>query len=231
LGTRDRTWKATIAHRFAELLEVKTNKLTRIYTQNIDGLDRQCERLTPEKIVSVHGTISQAACEGCGHAADFDQFCDDVRSNIKDIYNQDPQAPAESAPILCRNCQKPLVKPNTVLFGRNLPSEFFERIREDLPSMDLLIVAGTSLVVSPANSLIYNVPEKTVRVVVNRDPVGVELGIDYRPGAERDFFARGSCDEVFLELIQHLGWMDDLEATIDELPPSSAELVRKAASK
>ena len=37
LGTREETWKATIAHRFAELLHTKTNKLTRVYTQNIDG--------------------------------------------------------------------------------------------------------------------------------------------------------------------------------------------------
>jgi NAD-dependent SIR2 family protein deacetylase len=56
LGTRDQTWKATIAHRFAELLHTKTSKLTRIYTQNIDGLDRQCTKLPADKISNVHGT-------------------------------------------------------------------------------------------------------------------------------------------------------------------------------
>jgi hypothetical protein len=45
LGTQQHQWKATIAHRFVELLEKNTNKLTRVYTQNIDGLDFQCSRL------------------------------------------------------------------------------------------------------------------------------------------------------------------------------------------
>jgi NAD-dependent SIR2 family protein deacetylase len=209
LGTREQTWKATFAHRFAELLCVKTQKLARIYTQNIDGLDRQCKKIPPEKVVSVHGSIAEISCENCEHQADFEEFCDAVQTNIKDIYKQDSKAPESSTPILCTNCKQPMVKPSTVLFGRSLPSEFFERIQEDLPSMDLLIVAGTSLVVSPANRLCYSVPDKTVRVVVNREPVGVDLGLDYSVDSERDFYAQGECDDVFLELAQHLGWTDD----------------------
>jgi NAD-dependent deacetylase sirtuin 2 len=231
LGTREETWKATIAHRFAELLHTKANKLTRVYTQNIDGLDRQCKKIPPERIVSVHGSIAEVCCENCNHQADFDEFCDAVQFNIKDIYKLDAQDPETSTPILCTKCQLPLVKPRTVLFGRSLPSEFFERIQEDLPLMDLLIVAGTSLVVSPANSVIYSVRDTAIRVVVNREPVGAELGIDYSVNTERDFFAKGNCEEVFLELIQHLGWMDDLVAILDVLPPSSASLVRQAAEE
>ena len=37
LGTREQRWKATLAHRFVELLHTKTGKLGRLYTQNIDG--------------------------------------------------------------------------------------------------------------------------------------------------------------------------------------------------
>jgi NAD-dependent deacetylase sirtuin 2 len=231
LGTREETWKATIAHRFAELLYTKTNKLTRVYTQNIDGLDRQCKKIPPERIVSVHGSIAEVCCENCNHRADFDEFCDAVRFNIKDINKLDPHAPEMSTHILCTKCQLPLVKPRTVLFGRSLPSEFLEFIEEDLPLMDLLIVAGTSLVVSPANSVVFSVPDTTVRVVVNREPVGAELGIDYSLNAKRDFFAKGNCEDVFLELIQHLGWMDDLVAIVDVLPPSSASLVRQATGE
>jgi NAD-dependent deacetylase sirtuin 2 len=228
LGTRDKMWKPTIAHRFAELLHRKTNKLTRIYTQNIDGLDRHCN-IPLDKIVPVHGSLAQVSCEGCGHQADFDEFCTEVRLNIKDIYNQDEQAPATSTPILCKECNRPLVKPSTVLFGRDLPAEFFELSEVDLPRLDLLIVAGTSLVVSPANSLVYRVPESTIRVIVNQEPVGAELGIEYGQPAKRDLFAQGNCDEVFLDLIRKLGWMDDLNDMIDELPPQSADLVRNTS--
>jgi NAD+-dependent protein deacetylase sirtuin 2 len=227
LGTRDRKWKTTIAHRFAELLHAKTNKLTRIYTQNIDGLDLQCDEIPRDKIVTIHGTIGASACEGCGEEADHDAFCEQVRTNIKDIYQLDPDAHVESTPILCKNCHKPLVKPRTVLFGRNLPPEFFLCAEQDLPKLDLLIVAGTSLVVSPANSLVPAVPKKTIRVIVNRDPVGSELGIVYQenPSDGRDFFAQGECDEVFLELTKELGWLDDLKE--EELSPESAHRVRK----
>lgn len=227
LGTQEQKWKATVTHRFAELLHLKTKKLTRIYTQNIDGLDFQCEGIPRNKIVSVHGTIREASCEGCGAAMDFNEFCSNVRTNIKDIYKQDNDAPKESVPILCNKCERPLVKPKTVLFGRSLPSEFFECAERDLPTIDLLIIAGTSLVVSPANSLVPAVAKDAIRVVVNTEPVGTELGLIYdEDHRKRDFFAQGECDVVFLELIQELGWLDDLNA--DFLPPSSAELVLKA---
>jgi NAD-dependent SIR2 family protein deacetylase len=137
VSTREETWKATIAHRSAELLHTKTNKFTRVFTQNIDGLDRQCKKLSPERIVSVHGSIAEVCCENCNLRADFDGFCDAVQSNIKDIYNLDPQVAEVSTPILCTDCQLPLVNPRTVLFGRSLPSEFFERIPL-LPLMDLV---------------------------------------------------------------------------------------------
>lgn len=226
LGTYEQKWKATIAHRFFELLHTKTNKLTRIYTQNIDGLDHQCTKIPNNKIINVHGSISKVSCEGCGYQPNFHTFCDAVKTNIKDIYNPD-NGPKESTPILCDKCNKPLVKPSTVLFGRSLPSEFFEYVQQDLPTTDLLIIAGTSLVVSPANSLVYSVPETTKRVIVNQDPVGQELGIDYNPNSStRDFFAKGNCDQVFLDLIQELGWLEDLKVNMENLPPESVKLLQ-----
>ena len=95
-----------------------------------------------------------------------------------------------------------------------------------MPKCDLLIVAGTSLVVSPANSLVYKVPDTTVRVVINNEPVGQELGIDYSSGAKRDFFAKGDCESVFLDLIVELGWLEDLKSNVDQLPPKSVELIQ-----
>lgn len=227
LGTREHKWKATIAHRFVELLHTKTKKLTRVYTQNIDGLDHQCTDIPKDKIVNVHGTISEASCERCGTDYPFDEFCDLVKTRIKDIYGVDEEAPSESLPIVCKNCGQATVKPKTVLFGSNLPSEFFTRTREDLPRADLLIIAGTSLVVSPANSLVYNINSNCLRMVVNTEQVGEELGIEYGESAStgRDFFAKGSCDAVFLDLIKELDWLGDLEVISHLLPQASADLL------
>ena len=224
LGTRERRWRATLSHRFAELLHAKTGKLTRLYTQNIDGLDYQTA-LPTEKIVAVHGSIGKVACEGCGAPMEFDAFCAEVRARIKDLYGVDSAAPAESTPIPCPACHRPLVKPTTVLFGSSLPAEFFERSAEDLPSVDLLLVAGTSLVVSPANSLVYRVPDSAVRAVINAEPVGQELGIRYSPGG-RDLFLGGECDDTFLALMVQLGWADDLARLDAELPAASQKRLR-----
>lgn len=224
LGTQQKQWPATLSHRFFEMCHQRTGKLTRLYTQNIDGLDYQCAALPPEKIVAVHGSIGRVACEGCGAPSDFSDFCAQVRRNIKDIYKQDADAPSESSPIECEHCKRPLVKPTTVLFGSNLPEEFFSRSEEDMPKTDLLLVAGTSLVVSPANSLVYRVNSDAVRVVINNEPVGVELGLKYGSGgseASRDLFLQGDCDDVFLNLMRELGWLSGLEAIADALPEES----------
>lgn len=226
LNTRNHVWKATIAHHFAELLHTKTGKLTRVYTQNIDGLDRQCD-IPDEKIISVHGSIAKASCEGCGHEYDYDSFCDEVEAKIKDIYNVDSDAPEESSLILCGNCGKALVKPSTVLYGRSLPPEFFENVPNDMDNIDLLIISGTSLLVAPANQLALWAPDDAIRAVVDVNQVGAELGIDYGPNPKRDFFAQGTCDQVFLNLITELGWLDDLVAKKDILPSSSVELIER----
>lgn len=80
-------------------------------------------------------------------------------SKIKNIYDAaDTTAPAASANINCKACGKPLVKPDTVLFGTNLPQLFFRSVEADFPeNADLLLILGTSLAVSPANQLVHMV--------------------------------------------------------------------------
>jgi len=101
------------------------------------------------------------------------------------------------------------VKPNTVLFGSALPSLFFTRLEEDQDNIDILIVAGTSLAVSPANSVVNKVRGDCARLIVNRDRVGEDLGIKYF-NSIRDIFYEGDCDNGFLEIIRELGWEEEL---------------------
>jgi len=227
LGTRKQQWKATLGHWFFDLLEQHTNKLTRVYTQNIDGLFYQLENLPRDKIVDVHGTIANVSCESCGSSMALDDFCEKVQTNIKDIYQIDETAPVESKPIVCESCQKPTVKPTTVLFGRNLPEEFWVHAEADMPSTDLLLIAGTSLVVSPANSLVYRASESAARVLINREAAGQDLGLEFNRAGNRDLLLRGDCDNIFLELAQELGWIEGLKAIKDKLPSQSANLLEQ----
>lgn len=228
LGTKDQIWKATLAHRFVELLHAKTGKLARLYTQNIDGLEDQCTKLPRERVVPVHGTMDQADCGMCHNEANFEHFCEQVRTKIKDITGTDPNAPAESSHIPCRICGYNTLKPSIVLFRQSLPQRFFELMPRDVEDADLLIIIGTSLKVAPANSLVYRVPATCLRMLVNRDPVGQKLGIHYDETADRDFFAEGDIDSSMLELMDALGWVDDLAPLLDcnGLPESSARLLQ-----
>ncbi len=66
-----------------------------------------------------------------------------------------------------------------------------------------------------------------MRVLINREPVGWHLGLDFEEN-DRDFFARGNCESVVLELMTHLGWLEDLRHVVDDLPESSGQLLREA---
>jgi len=226
LGLAESKWKATIAHWFISLCN-KKGLLRRLFTQNIDGLDFQTN-IPDDKIVGVHGSMGQIACEGCHVSCTVESFNKKVRENIKDIYNMDPTAPKESTKIPCESCGKDLVKPKTVLYGAQLPKRFFDCLSKDFPkSVDLLIVAGTSLTVSPANQLPYAVSAETPRLVVNRERVGQELGIVYGPTATRDIYSNKDCDAVFLYLAHKLGWIDDLKENIDKISPIGQQLFKQ----
>ncbi len=226
LGTKNSTWKATLAHRFVELLHYKTGKLTRLYTQNIDGLEGQCDNLPKDLVIPVHGSLDRVACEECQAEMNLDDFYEKVKTNIKDITGKDSNAPSTSTPIPCEACKNCTVKPTVVLFHSPLPKSFFEKAAQDLPSADLLIVIGTSLTVAPANSLVYRVPDDCLRVIINNEPVGSHLGIDYMDDASRDYFARGLCDEVLLDLVIKMGWMEDIKCIATQLPNETQDLIR-----
>lgn len=195
LGVHQKRWKATLAHRFVELLQTQTrkgdatsspaanagptSKLTRLYTQNIDGLEDQCPGLPHSKRIAVHGSMDEAACALCGAQMDMNEFCEKLQRQIKDISgdydasNDDnsndgtnqqspkssttpsPPPPTHSTPIRCNRCGAPTVKPNIVLFRSSLPPVFFQKVPEDTEAADLLLIMGTSLGVAPANRYVY----------------------------------------------------------------------------
>ena len=250
LGVAERQWKPTLAHWFIRACHDR-GILRRVYTQNIDGLDHQIG-VPGERVVSVHGTMGTVSCEFCGAEADVDTFRRRVKKDIKDIYGVDDDAPAESSlGVACERCGKPGVKPDTVLYGSSLPGRFFQLVDDDdpntgdLPNLAVLFIAGTSLTVGPANSVATLVGPRTIRVVVNLEPVGQDLGVRYGGGGGggsggeggekwegemmgRDLFLRGGCDEVFARLADALGWLDDFAARREDLAPRSREILDEA---
>ncbi|GKY90980.1 hypothetical protein MPSEU_000070800 [Mayamaea pseudoterrestris] len=235
IGTREQKWKSTLAHRFVELLHRKLgDKLVRLYTQNIDGLEDQCVHLPRDKVIAVHGSLDRAECAMCHNESDFADFAAKVKTQIKDLSGQDPDAPAESSPIICNVCGSKTVKPSIVLFRASLPPVFFNHLPHDVQDVDLLLVIGTSLRVAPANSIVWRVPRSALRVLVNRDPEGHHLGMNFDEAeSKRDYFAAGDCESTLLELMEHLGWLDELNPLLSHhsLPDASAALLRERLAR
>lgn len=222
-------FKPTITHSFFKLLDEK-KKLLRVFTQNIDTLER-IAGLSEERIVEAHGSFAQSRCIRCKKEVKQDWIRDKVMSG-EVAYCPHPSCQKIQSKSSKKN--ECLVKPDIVFFGEGLPNRFFESLN-DLKKSDLLIVLGTSLQVHPFASLINHVAPNCPRILLNLERVGEiasygqtgsgmrglmnESGFDFEgwtlpsnKGKEhiRDVFWEGKCDEGVLQLAKELGWEEEL---------------------
>ena len=223
----------TPTHRFFELLE-KKDMLLRVYTQNIDTLER-LTGLSGSKIVECHGSYASNTCVEC-----------------KETYSQEwmkgklfgPEGVREEVPH-CQMCGSGVVKPDITFFGEDLPQRFGKLIKPDLEKCDLLFVIGTSLQVFPVAGIVDKVSTGTPRVLINRDMVHTanctgqkdDYGVEVETGDDgqflvstdgfwlgdeklekhnyRDVFLSGNCDDSIYKICDMLGWRDDLDVLVE----------------
>lgn len=133
-----------IIHKYMVKLE-KMGKLKAIVTQNIDGLHTKAGSTN---VYELHGTIYKNQCVKCNKFYDVEYVF-----NSKDI-------------PLCE-CGG-IVKPDVVLYGEMLDEHVLNRSIQAIANCDTLIVAGTSLTVEPASSLVRLFNGKNL-VIINRD--------------------------------------------------------------
>lgn len=119
---------------FKELYD--NGKLLGLITQNIDGL-HQKSGLPRDVIVNLHGTNLEVICLDCGDITPAPETLDNL--------NLDNGVP------LCLKCGG-LLKPNTISFGQSLIPEDLKCAEELSLSCDLMIAAGSTLLVQPAAS-------------------------------------------------------------------------------
>lgn len=209
LGSFQKRWSPSISHFFFKILEDR-GLLQRLYTQNIDGLDN-LTGMSNELIVQLHGSITQISCEFCGAEYDKNKFISKLQMNIRNIYDPtDMSSPQISTHIHCENCGSAGIKPSTVMYGRKIPNSVYKNLNEDLASVNLLIVVGTSLSVSPACEFVNAVKPSVHRLVVNNEVVGENLGMQFNNKKSKDAILLGNSDESFLLFLNELGWINDL---------------------
>lgn len=135
--------KPNIVHKYLKKLEDR-KKLKAIVTQNIDGLHTKAKC---SNVYEIHGTIYKNYCLKCHKSYDANYVfnCDGIP--------------------LC-DCGS-IIKPYVVLYGEMLPSEAYNKSLYAISNADMLIVAGTSLCVEPASSLI-NLFNGKYLVIINK---------------------------------------------------------------
>ena len=121
------------AHYFFSHLHER-GKLQGLITQNIDGLHEK-SGLPEETIVNLHGTSLEIVCLECGDVQPAQEIMDKL-----DLSKGSP---------LCNHCNG-LLKTNTISFGQNLNENDLLRADTFVHNCDLLIAAGSTLVVHPA---------------------------------------------------------------------------------
>jgi NAD-dependent SIR2 family protein deacetylase len=203
----------TITHSFIALLERK-GLLLRNYTQNIDCLD-VLAGVSEETMIECHGHFRTASCTKCHSPYDGSE-CKRTIVTMKTV-------------PLCTHCGG-YVKPDIVFFGEDLPPKFHTCVKKDMQKADLLLVMGTSLMVSPVNMIPNMVSNKCIRILLNNECVGSfakhcsnnnrmttrkssssSHSSSSTKAKSRDIFHPGDCDTSIRSLCNILGWTKELE--------------------
>lgn len=112
-----------------------------VITQNIDGLHKKAGS---KDVIEIHGSLREIYCLTCGK---------EYRA---------PHVP-KGTPPYC-SCGG-VLKPNTVLFGEQLPLDALTKAQEASARCKIMLLVGTSAVVQPAASLPFLAKENGAQII------------------------------------------------------------------
>jgi len=154
------------AHRkLAELEEA--GRLSAVITQNIDGLH---QKAGSRNVLELHGNAYRYFCTDCGQKYDRDY----IAGHSQDIVPR------------CETCGG-IIRPDIVLYGERLDGSLLREAENQILGADMLIVAGTSLLVYPAATMTDFYSGHRF-VILNRSPLETERN--------PDLFIQGDVGEI-----------------------------------
>ncbi|RKT55984.1 SIR2 family NAD-dependent protein deacylase [Saccharothrix australiensis] len=156
-------WRARLRHpmwtaepnaaHFALVDLQRAGRVRALLTQNVDGLH---QRAGSSPVVELHGSLAGTVCADCGAPGAMSAALDRVRAG-----EDDPACPVCGG-VLCAT---------TVAFGQELDPGVVRSARSAAVDCDLMLVAGTSLLVEPAAGLVGLAARAGAAVVIcNREP-------------------------------------------------------------
>ena len=165
------------AHKALADLE-RLEKLTTVVTQNIDMLHT---RAGNQSIFELHGHMREATCIQCFHIYD--------NAPILEKFLADGNVP------YCPRCGG-VIKPNTILFGEQLPIVELQGAKKAIRQADILLVVGSSLEVAPANELPLFARRNGAKVVI--------INIDATMTHGGDLVINGDAAEILPAVVRAL---------------------------
>lgn len=149
-------------------------KLVAVITQNIDNLHQMAGS---KDVIEYHGNSATLSCLRCGMR-----------------YTREEKQ-AEQIPR-CR-CSM-VLKPDVVFFGEPIPVDAMQRSFKLAASCDLLLIVGTSAVVSPANTIPGVAKQAGAKIIeVNLEPTHLTDSIT-------DVFVKGRAGEVLPKIVERV---------------------------
>lgn len=122
--------------------------LAAVITQNIDLLH---SKAGSQSIFEIHGHLREVVCLACHH--------------VLDAFPLMERFAAQGVLPRCPRCHM-IMKPNVVLFGELLPDKVIKGAQKHARSCDVMLVAGSSLEVSPASELPLMALQAGARLIV-----------------------------------------------------------------
>lgn len=142
---------------------VRRGLVSHVITQNIDNL-HQDSGVPDDQVIELHGNNTYARCLDCHERYEIDP--------IREAFLRD-----ETLPI-CDRCGGH-VKTATISFGQAMPEREMRLAQEATLNCDLMLVAGSSLVVYPAAGFPVMAKQNGAKlVIVNRDPTEMDALAD-----------------------------------------------------
>ncbi len=145
--------RANKGHRSVAQL-VDEGRCIAVITQNVDNLFQDAG-IPDDKVIELHGNAGYARCLSCG-----------IRYELADLESQFRETGRVQPCSACGG----IVKSATISFGQAMPEAAMQRAQEATESCDLMVVAGSSLVVYPAAGFPEYAKQLGARVaIVNRE--------------------------------------------------------------
>ena len=142
-----------------------------IVTQNVDNLH---QRGGSKNVIEYHGNSSTLSCLWCGRG----YLSEDRRNQY---------------PPRC-DCGK-ILKPDVVFFGEAIPQDALSRSFQLASAAQVLLVAGTSAVVSPANSIPAIAKRNGARIIE------INMERTHLTDTVTDVFLQGSAGTIISDLV------------------------------